>query len=135
MHLLTNNCFGLSGLVLSSFNLAYTVSKFVCGIYSDRANNKLFLLGGLLLSGILVASVSGYCCSTCWLGRSAIVTLWCILVPEVVEQCEVCCSGPISSTDGPSLVHDGHSAGWNVASMCQNSQRGIPWTLVWSFSY
>lgn len=50
------NCFKIpfltSGLIISSQNIAYAISKFVGGILSDKLSSKLLFGSGLLFSGL-----------------------------------------------------------------------------------
>ncbi|XP_076371133.1 glucose-6-phosphate exchanger SLC37A4-like isoform X1 [Tachypleus tridentatus] len=48
-----------AGLIASSQNMAYAISKFLGGILSDRISSKLLFSSGLVLSGIATLGFSG----------------------------------------------------------------------------
>lgn len=48
------------GLITSSQSIAYTISKFVCGILADVVSPKVLLSGGLVISGITAISFTGF---------------------------------------------------------------------------
>jgi len=52
-------CLGISGLVSSSQNLAYTVSKFCGGVLSDAVNAKLLFVISLFFCGLCTVSMTG----------------------------------------------------------------------------
>jgi sugar phosphate permease len=48
-----------TGLVSSSQNLAYTISKFCGGVLSDNISAKMMFAVGLFFSGLLTVSLTG----------------------------------------------------------------------------
>lgn len=58
------------GLIVSSQNLAYAISKFLGGILSDRISARLLFSSGLLVSGLATILFSG--CESIW----AYTLLW-----------------------------------------------------------
>ena len=49
----------LSGLITSSQNVAYTISKFAGGVLSDKLDAKLMLIGGLFLTSLCTVLFTG----------------------------------------------------------------------------
>ena len=49
----------ITGLIASSQNLAYTISKFLGGIVSDSISSKVLFSSGLALAGIFTAAFTG----------------------------------------------------------------------------
>ena len=51
--------FCIPGLIASSQNLAYAMSKFLGGIVSDAVSSKVLFTGGLALAGVFTAAFTG----------------------------------------------------------------------------
>ena len=52
-------CLNVTGLVSSSQNLAYTISKFCGGVLSDAVNAKLLFVISLFFCGLCTVSMTG----------------------------------------------------------------------------
>ena len=52
-------CIVFIGLIASSQNLAYTLSKFLGGLTADKVSSKLLFALGLSLSGVITAAFTG----------------------------------------------------------------------------
>ena len=130
MHAIKCDSCPFTGLVSSSLNLAYTISKFAGGLAADHVNPKLLLGASLLFSGILTTSFTGekkifidwlkylapnFTHNNDHMNHSCVVARYLnvdFFFCSIQQQHHVCTI----------MVRHGYGARWGMASMCQNPQ-------------